>query len=153
MRRIVVASVVLAACGGGGGGGGQQVSVAPQDVAAACQAQKDGRVFNQFFNSRADFGRVLFCNGYRYRASASASGITFSVAALTPGVQPPLAIPIVSGQRSALGMGTVTDYDARNDGVFQIQVENVDPTAGTNLTIDRTGTFERNRPAADSTGN
>src|SRR5512134_332185 len=152
MRRLVVASVVLAACGGGGGGG-QQVSLAPQDVAAACKAQKDGRVFNQFFNNRSDFGRVLLCNGYRYRASASSSGVTFSVQALTPGAQPPLPIPIVRGNQSALGMGTVTDYDARNDGVFEIRVDRVDPTAGTNITIDRTGTFERNRPAADSAGN
>ncbi len=151
MRRLVMASLVLAGCAGGGGG--QQVSVAPADVAAACQAQKDGRVFSQFFNSQADFGRVLLCNGYRYRASASASGVTFTVRALTPGAQAPLPIPIVQGQRgSALGMGTVTDYDARNDGVFEIRVQNVDPTAGTNLTLDRTGTFERNR-GADSTSN
>jgi hypothetical protein len=149
MRRFVIASVVLAACAGGGGGS-QQVSLAPADVAAACQAQKDGRVFNQFFNSRADFGRVLLCNGYRYRASASASGITFDVRALTPGAQPPVPNPIVRGGQGPLGMGTVTDYDARNDGVFEIRVQNVDPSAGTNLTIDRTGSFERNR-GADTT--
>jgi hypothetical protein len=152
MRRFVAATVVLAACAGGGGGG-QQLSVAPADVAAACQAQKDGRVFSQFFNNRADFGRVLLCNGYRYRASASASGVTFDVRTLTPGAQEPLAIPIVRGQPGALGMGTVTDFDARNDGVFEIRVQNVDPTAGTTLNIDRTGTFERNRQGENPSSN
>ncbi len=149
MRTSLALLMLLAACSKGtSSGGGNAPAPSPSadmptgDVAAACEQQKDGTVFSGFFSGPADFGRVLLCDGGRYKVETDAGGVRFEVKPLMPGVQAPQVVDMISGG-GAMGMGTLKEVRAQASGVFEIRVAMARQAAGTKLTVTRDGTWRK----------
>ncbi len=121
------------------------VSVAAQgdsagSAAAACAGQKTGLVFNEMFNSTADFGRVLLCSGASYKAETNRGGVKLSARSILPGVQSPRITEFLSGGASSGfgGGGAIYKLLAYADGVYEIRVTDVQNAANVTLKITRT---------------
>lgn len=115
-----------------------------EEVAAACQGQKDDVQYSGFFSSRADFARVLFCAGYKYRLTTDAGGVRLEILSVMPGVQRPETMDLAGGG-GEMGMGIIKDIMATASGVFEIRPAMIRPGAGVKVTLERVGPWEHDK--------
>lgn len=116
-----------------------------EEIAAACEGQHDGKQYSGYFSSRADFARVLFCAGYKYRLTTDAGGIRIDVTPVEAGVQRPEMMDLAGGGGGVEGMGIIRDIMATATGVFEIRPAFVAQGAGANVMVERVGPWKHDK--------